>query len=52
MMLLVISAILASFALGVTVAYALCSALLTLFRMRAQAESLARLRMQTKTAHL
>ena len=52
MMLLVISAILASLALGVTISYGLCSALFTLFRMRVQAQSPARLPMQTKTAHL
>lgn len=52
MMLLVISAILASFALGITIAYAACSALFTLFRMRVQAQTPPRLHMQTKVAHL
>ncbi len=37
MMLLVISAILASLALGVVIAYALCSTLFSLFRMRTAA---------------
>jgi len=52
MMLLVVSAILASLAMGVTIAYALCTALFALFRMRVRAHSPARLRMQTKTANL
>jgi hypothetical protein len=37
MMLLVISAILASFAFGVTVAYGICNLLFTLFRMHVRA---------------
>lgn len=37
MMLLVISAILASFAFGVTVAYGVCNLLFTLFRMHVRA---------------
>jgi hypothetical protein len=52
MMLLVISAILASLALGVTIAYAACCGLFMLFRMRVRAQSPAQLRMQTKIAHL
>ena len=52
MMLLVVSAILASLAMGVTLAYALCLALFTLFRVHVRAQSPARLRMQTKTVHL
>jgi uncharacterized membrane protein len=52
MMLLVVSAILASLALGVTIAYALCLALFTLFRIHVRAQSPVRLRMQTKTVHL
>lgn len=52
MMLLVISAILASLAMGVTIAYGVCSALFTLFRMHVRTKSVAPLRMQTKTAHL
>ncbi len=52
MMLLVISAILASLAMGVTIAYALCSVLFVLFRTRVRAQSPAGLPMQAKTAHL
>ncbi len=52
MMLLVISAILASLALGVTIAYAVCLALFQLFRVHVRAQSPAPLRMHTKIAHL
>lgn len=52
MMLLVISAILASFALGVMIAYWLCSALFTVFRMHVQTRTRTPLPMQTKPAHL
>ena len=52
MMLLVISAILASFALGITIAYAACSALFMLFRMRVEAQTPTRLPMQTKALQL
>jgi hypothetical protein len=52
MMLLVISAILASLAIGVTIAYALCNALFALFRMRVRAHSPARLQIHAKIANL
>lgn len=56
MMLLVVSAILASLALGVTIAYATCSILFTLFRMHVRAKSLAdspaSLPMRAKVVHL
>jgi hypothetical protein len=52
MMLLVISAILASLALGVTLAYAVCLALFTLFRIHVQTQRPAPLSMRTKTAAL
>lgn len=52
MMLLAISAILASLAIGVTIAYGLCSALFAIFRMRVRAQNPARLRMQAKIAQL
>ena len=52
MMLLVVSAIFASLAMGVTIAYALCSALFALFRVRVRAQRPAQLQMQTKTAQL
>jgi hypothetical protein len=52
MMLLVVSAILASLAIGVTIAYGLCSALFMLFRIHTQANSPAPIRMQTKIANL
>lgn len=51
MMLLVISAILASLAFGVMIAYATCSALFTLFRMHVRATRPAALPMQAKIAH-
>lgn len=46
MMLLVISAILASLALGVVIAYALCSTLFSLFRMKIPAAAAPALQMQ------
>ena len=52
MMLLVISAILASLAMGVTIAYAVCVALFTLFRIQVRAHSPVPLRMQPKTLQL
>lgn len=51
MMVLVVSAILASLAMGVTLAYGLCSAMFSLFRMHVKATAPARLPMQPKTAH-
>ncbi len=56
MMLLVVSAILASLAMGVTIAYALCCALFTLFRVHTRTQARtpvpAALTMQAKTANL
>jgi hypothetical protein len=51
MMVLMISTILASLALGVTIAYALCSALFTIFRIHTQGKRPAALQMHTKIAH-
>lgn len=51
MMVLMISTILASLALGVTIAYALCSALFTLFRIHTRARRPVPLPMQRKIAH-
>lgn len=48
MMLLMISTALASLAMGVTVAYALCSALFAIFRMHVRAQVAAPLRIQPK----
>ncbi len=52
MMLLVISAILASLAMGVTIAYALCSALFTLFRIHVQGQRPAPLRIHSESPQL
>ncbi len=46
MMLLMISTALASLAMGVTIAYALCSMLFALFRIHARAQKPASLRIQ------
>jgi uncharacterized membrane protein len=51
MMLLVFSAILASLAFGVVIAYATCSILFRLFRMHVRATHPAPLPMQAKIAH-
>jgi hypothetical protein len=50
MMLLVASAIVASLAAGVVIAYGVCSALLTVFRLHARTNRPAPLPMRTKTA--
>ncbi|MHB8303142.1 MAG: hypothetical protein ACYDC6_09960 [Acidobacteriaceae bacterium] len=50
MMLLMISTALASLAMGVTLAYAVCLALFTVFRMRVQQHAAATLRIQSKAA--
>lgn len=52
MMLLMVSTALASLAIGVTIAYALCSALFALFRMHVRSHRSVPLRMQTKAADL
>lgn len=52
MMLLVVSAVLASLALGVTLAFWLCSALFMLFRMNTRAKRSIAITMQTKTVQL
>lgn len=52
MILLVVSAILASLATGVVISYGICSALFTVFQIHARAHRPAPLPMQTKTAHL
>lgn len=52
MMLLMISTALASLAIGVTIAYALCSALFALFRMHVRSHSPVRLRMHAKAVDL
>ena len=52
MMLLVVSAILASLAVGVTLAYGLCSALFTLFRIHTRVKRPVPIAMQTKIANL
>ena len=52
MMLLMISTVLASLAMGVTIAYALCSLLFLLFRTHVRAHRTVPLRIHAKTAQL
>ena len=51
MVLLVISAVLASLALGVMIAYAVCLAMFELFRVHVHGVRPATLRIEAKTAH-
>jgi hypothetical protein len=51
MMLLMVSTILASLAMGVALAYALCSALFAMARMHVRAHNSAGLQIQTKIAN-
>ncbi|HVC89931.1 MAG TPA: hypothetical protein VND66_04825 [Acidobacteriaceae bacterium] len=51
MMLLMVSTILASVAMGVALAHGLCSALFALARMHVRAQKPAPLQMQTKIAN-
>ena len=51
MILLVISAVLAALALGVTIAYGVCLALFALFRIHVSSHRPATLHIEPKTAH-
>ncbi len=51
MMLLVISAILASLAMGVTIAYGLCTALFALLRVHVRSHGPARLHIHPESVH-
>ena len=52
MILFMVSTILASLAMGVALAYGLCSALFAMARMHVRAQDSTRLQMQTKTVNL